>query len=234
MENNKISLGENEYNLYKYSDIDLVSMIKYDNDENTPLDNESKKKREFLIELTIFLEKKMKNCINAHQEGYKIYKQKLLAEKTFIKNSIKKEIMSLTINQLIALLIKIRNSTEKANKYFNIGQNTSNPSKNYSIGNSDNINSNQIETLNKIFSDSNMKNNQFLVNNNIIQANHFNNFQKKFDNSGRNNLIHGLPVKKVYPPSPMFYNKIDSKILKENEHVNNQINFNEDQKIINN
>lgn len=257
MENNNMNLETNEQNLYKYSDIDLVNFIKENNSEDKLLDNESKNKEEFLIELAIFLEKKLKNSIKSHQEVFKIYKQKLLAEKTFVKNSIKKEIRSLSINQFIDLLRKIKNNNEeeKFNKYFNIGEKINNPlksssKKEYINANklNDNFKSNQIDDLSNIFSGLNqnnnentMKNNQFLVNDknivSTIKTNNENNvnFQDKFRNNGRNHLIFGLPVNEVYhSPAPIFIHKIDSKIIKENENVNSQINFNEDQKIFNN
>ena len=247
----------NEQNLYKYSDIDLINFIKENNSEDKLLDNKSKNKEEFLIELAIFLEKKLKNSIKSHQEVYKIYKQKLLAEKAFVKNSIKKEIRTLKINQFIDLLRKIKNNNEeeKFNKYFNIGKNTNNPLKSSykktyinAIKLNDNFKSNQIEDLNNIFSGPNqnnnentMKNSPFLVNSKnigtVIKTNNEKNlnFQDKFKNNGRNNLIFGLPVSEVYhSPTPIFINKIDSKIIKENENVNSQINFNEEQKIFNN
>jgi hypothetical protein len=257
MENTNMNLEINEQNLYKYSDIDLVNFIKDNNSEDKLLDNESKNKDEFLIELAIFLEKKLKNSIKSHQEVFKIYKQKLLAEKTFVKNSIKKEIRSLTINQFIDLLKKIKNDNEeeKFNKYFNIGKKINNPlktssKKEYINDNklNDNFKSNQLDDLNNIFSGLNqnnnentMKNNPFLVNDkNIVSTIKINNeknvnFQDKFRNNGRNYLIFGLPANEVYhSPAPIFINKIDSKIIKENENVSNQINFNEEQKIFNN
>ena len=227
--NSQYRIEQNECNLYRYSDVDLVKFIKEKSGQNIKnSDAESIKKNEFLIELAIFLEKKLKHNISLHQNGFKIYKQKLLADKTFIQNSIKKELRSLTINQLIELLTKIKNGsgtdTKKVDKYFNIGQ------KNNSI-----ITQNQIEVMNNIFSGT-------VINlNNNINNNHFNNeFNNKisfgkFNNIKKKNLIHGLNPKDVYhSPSPLIFKKHQSKIIEENENANNIINFDEEQKLSNN
>ena len=160
------SMDQNELNLYKYSDVDLVNFIKGKNAENNKkTDPESIKKNEFLIELAMFLEKKLKHIISLHQNGFKIYKQKLLADKAFIQNSIRKEIRSLTINQLIQLLINIKNESvpKNTNKYFNIGQKIV-----------QNINVNSIDILNNIFSQTNIQNNGKDINNNKLNFNNTN------------------------------------------------------------
>ena len=237
MENNpQYSKEQNELNLYRYSDVDLVNFIKEKNAQNLKnSDAESLKKNEFLIELAIFLEKKLKHNISLHQNGFKIYKQKLLADKTFIQNSIRKDLRSLTINQLIVLLTKIKNESEndtkKVDKYFNIGQNCN------SI-----INQNQIGILNNIFSGAVIRNNEnkFEFNNNINNIHSNNEFNNNINlgnnnNVKRINLIHGLNPKDVYhSPSPLIFKKHQSKIIEENENVNNKINFDEEQKLGNN
>ena len=247
MEKNNLNfvIEENEHNLYKYSDVDLVSFIKEKNRENNNMDDSAtKKKNEFLIELAIYLEKKLKHNISLHQNGFKIYKQKLLADKSFIQNSIRKELRSLTINQLIELLTNIKNNQQpkKENKYFSIGKHINNS------GNIINNNQNSIDILNNIFSSRNQQNH--ITNLKIIPLSYNNNYQpvnnqnnninnnnmnNKVGKMGKNNLIHGLNVREVYhSPSPLFTNKYESNIIKENQNVNNQINFDEEQKIIDN
>lgn len=241
-------IEENEQKLYKYSDIDLVSFIKEKNSKNNNLtDPASKKKNDFLIELAIFLEKKLKHNISLYQNGFKIYKQKLLADKSFIQNNIKKDLRSLTINQLIELLINLKNnqrpqSPQKVNEnqYFSIGK---------KIINSDNNNNqNSIEVLNNIFSSknkpsyitNNIKINPLSFNNNNYQSvnnqnNNININNNKVVKKVKNNLIYGLNVMEVYhSPSPLIANKFESNIIKENQYVNSQINFEEEQKINNN
>ena len=227
-------MEQNELNLYKYSEVDLVNFIKERNAENNKkTDPESIKKNEFLIELAIFLEKKLKHNISLHQNGFKIYKQKLLADKTFIQNSIRKDIRSLTINQLIQLLTNIKNEsdTQNADKYFNIGQKID-----------QNINQNSIDILNNIFSQANIQNNKndknnhkFNFNNTNVNNLNSNNVFNKINN-GNNarkiNLIHGLNPKDVYhSPSPLIFKKHQTKIIEENQNINNKINFDEEQKI---
>ena len=231
MESNQYNIEKNEFNLYKYSDVDLVNFIKEKNAKNIKnLDAESTKKNEFLIELAIFLEKKLKHNISLHQNGFKIYKQKILADKTFIQNSIRKDLRSMTINQLIELLTKMQNGSEtdskKVDKYFNIGQ--KNPI----------INQNQIVVLNNIFSGVAIQNNnkKFNLNNNIINNININSTnQLNNNNTKKFNLIHGLNPKDVYhSPSPLIVKKHQSKIIEENQNVNNIINFDEEQKLNNN
>ena len=228
------SVEQNELNLYKYSEVDLVNFIKERNAENNKkTDPESTKKNEFLIELAIFLEKKLKHNISLHQNGFKIYKQKLLADKTFIQNSIRKDIRSLTINQLIQLLTNIKNESDTKNvdKYFNIGQKID-----------QNINQNSIDILNNIFSQANIQNNRNDINNHKFNFNNTNvnnlNSNNVFNkiNNGNNarkiNLIHGLNPKDVYhSPSPLIFKKHQTKIIEENQNINNKINFDEEQKI---
>lgn len=247
-------MENNEHNLYKYSEIDLVNFIKEKNRENNNnlSDAESKRKNEFLLEVAMILEKKLKHNISLHQNGFKIYKQKLLADKTFIQNSIKKEIRSLTINQLIEQLANVKNESniENSNYCFKLGKNKNNENK---IENEiDIINQNIIKSLNNILSNNNENkiiNNQNSINiNNINIANNaqFMNLNNQnnainelnINNIGknhRNKLIHGLNPKDVYhSPSPLILKKHQSKIVEENQNVNNQINFDEDQKIYDN
>lgn len=238
MENtNNTSIEQNEGNLYKYSYVDLVSFIKEQNIDNNKTDSQSIKKREFLIELAIFLEKKLKHNISLHQNGFKIYKQKLLADKTFIINSIKKDLRSLTIKQLIELLTNLKNDSESnnVNPYFNIGQKISS-----------NIDQSQIEAMNNIFYGINSSNknendiniNRFSFNNKEefkIMDNSNNNLNKiNFENKiKKNNNIHGLNIKDIiHSPSPLIFKKQHkSKIIEENENFNNKINFEEEQRI---
>ena len=240
MEKNNLNftIEENEHNLYKYSDVDLVSFIKEKNEENNNMnDSATKKKKEFLIEFAIYLEKKLKHNISLHQNGFKIYKQKLLADKSFIQNSISKELRNLTIKQLIELLLNIKNNqgSKKENKYFSIGKNINNS------GNFINNEQNSIKFLNNIFSSKNQQNN--IKNLKIIPLSDNNYNYQSLNNENNNinmnnkkiekkNLIYGLNVKEVYhSPSPLFTNKYESNIIKENQNLNNQINFDEEQKI---
>ena len=236
-DNNKNILSQkNEHNLYKYSDVDLVAYIKEINAKNNNLtDPQSKKNNQFLEEIARFLQEKLKDNISLHQKGFQIYKQKLLADKSFIQNSLKKELRDLTINELIEKLTNIKNNTypQKTNEYFNIGQNLN-------VKNNKYQNSNQV--LNNILFDSNIHNNNnnpFVFNNFININNNENNENNKNTNenkkdtkNSKNKFIHGLNVKEVYhSPSPLICHKVASNIIKENENVNNKINFDEDQKI---
>ena len=213
----------NDLNLFKYSDIDIVNFIKEENEgNNNMISQESKNKNEFLIELAMFLEKKLNQNISLYQNGFKVYRQKLLADKNFLQNTLEDDLKKLSISQLIDLLENIKkNNSEKANEFFNIGQYIKN---NYNIKNNE----------------KNINNNKFLFNNNygLIQNKNtiLNGNNKNLNEINcKNKLIHGLNIKEVYhSPSPNFINKYESKIIKENEQANNKINFNEDQKIINN
>ena len=232
---------KNEHNLYKYSDIDLVAYIKEQNAENYKrTDPQSKKNNQFLEEIALLLQNKLNHNISLHQKGFQIYKQKLLADKSFIQNSLKKELRGLTINELIEKLTNIKNnsSPQKPNEYFNIGQNLNN------TGNKNNNNQNTNPALNNILFESNINSNgdsnPFSINNfvgignNINNENNINNNyeNKKENKNSRIKLIHGLNVKEVYhSPSPLIVHKVPSNIIKENENVNNVINFDEDQKI---
>ena len=212
----------NDLNLFKYSDIDIVNFIKEENEgNNNMISQESKNKNEFLIELAMFLEKKLNQNISLYQNGFKVYRQKLLADKNFLQNTLEDDLKKLSISQLIDLLENIKkNNSEKANEFFNIGQYIKN---NYNIKNNE----------------KNINNNKFLFNNNygLIQNKNtiLNGNNKNLNEINcKNKLIHGLNIKEVYhSPSPNFINKYESKIIKENEQANNKINFNEDQKIIN-
>ena len=240
--NNGIFLSQrNEHNLYKYSDIDLVAYIKEQNAENNKrTDPQSKKNNQFLEEVALLLQNKLKHNISLHQKGFQIYKQKLLADKSFIQNSLKKELRELTINELIEKLTNLKNSSspQKTNKYFNIGQNLNN------TGNRNNNSQNTNPALNNILFgkniNSNNNSNPFSINNFIglgNNKNNENNINNNYENRKENKnsrikLIHGLNVKEVYhSPSPLIIHKVPSNIIKENENVNNIINFDEDQKI---
>ena len=240
--NNGIFLSQrNEHNLYKYSDIDLVAYIKEQNAENSKrTDPQSKKNNQFLEEVALLLQNKLKHNISLHQKGFQIYKQKLLADKSFIQNSLKKELRELTINELIEKLTNLKNSSspQKTNKYFNIGQNLNN------TGNRNNNSQNTNPALNNILFgkniNSNNNSNPFSINNFIglgNNKNNENNINNNYENRKENKnsrikLIHGLNVKEVYhSPSPLIIHKVPSNIIKENENVNNIINFDEDQKI---
>ena len=220
MENNNYScVDEKEINLYKYSDIDLVNFIKEKNKSNNNLsDQKSKNKNGFLVELAIFLERKLKNNISLYQNGFKIYKQKLLADKYFMQNTISNDIKNLTINQLIDLLTNIKNNKDlkKSNEFFSIGQYIKN---NYNKQNNENELNNSQFSLNNI---------NFELNENENQNNN-----KKFSN--KNKLIHGLNIREIYhSPSPLLNSrKINSKIIEENANINNKIDFYEEQKIDN-
>ena len=218
---NYLNTEENDVNLFKYSDVDLVNFIKEKNKGNSiMLSQEFQNKNEFLVELAIFLEKKLNHNIALYQNGFKVYKQKLFADKCFIQNNLSDDLKNLKINQLIELLENTKNNnTEKVNEYFNIGRYIKN---NYDTQNNENINNNKY-----------LFNNNFgLMKNQNININ--SNKNVKGINS-KNKFIHGLNIKEVYhSPSPIFTNKIQSKILKENENINNRIDFNEEQNIINN
>ena len=219
---NYLNTEENDVNLFKYSDVDLVNFIKEKNKgNNNILSQEFQNKNEFLVELAIFLEKKLNHNIALYQNGFKVYKQKLFADKCFIQNNLSDDLKKMTINQLIELLENTKNNnTEKVNEFFNIGRYIKN---NYDKQNNENINNNKY-----------LFNNNFgLMENQNINAN-ITNINIKGINS-KNKFIHGLNIKEVYhSPSPNFMNKIQSKIIKENENINNRIDFNEEQNIINN
>ena len=219
---NYLNTEENDVNLFKYSDVDLVNFIKEKNKgNNNILSQEFQNKNEFLVELAIFLEKKLNHNIALYQNGFKVYKQKLFADKCFIQNNLSDNLKKMTINQLIELLENTKNNnTEKVNEYFNIGRYIKN---NYDTQNNENINNNKY-----------LFNNNFgLMENQNINANITNINIKGINN--KNKFIHGLNIKEVYhSPSPNFMNKIQSKIIKENENINNRIDFNEEQNIINN
>ena len=219
---NYLNTEENDLNLCKYSDVDLVNFIKEKNKgNNNILSQEFQNKNEFLVELAIFLEKKLNHNIALYQNGFKVYKQKLFADKCFIQNNLSDDLKKMTINQLIELLENTKNNnTEKVNEFFNIGRYIKN---NYDTQNNENINNNKY-----------LFNNNFgLMENQNINANITNINIKGINN--KNKFIHGLNIKEVYrSPSPYFTNKIQSKIIKENENINNRIDFNEEQNIINN
>ena len=218
-------MNDNQNNLYNYSaNINLVNFIKEKNDENNigQANSESIKKNEFLLELANILENKLKTNIRLHQKGFEIYKEKLLSEKNLILNSINKDIKDLTINQLIDLLtnMKQKEKNEKEKNNFTLGQNTNN--------NNVNINRDAIERMNQIFSEFSNNNNKDIINilpcNNIgINNKNKNNYKSNFD-----------PRIMIHSPSPILTKKYESKIIEENKNVNNQINFYEDQKIVNN
>ena len=245
-DNNEIFLNQrNEHNLYKYSDVDLVAYIKEINAKNnSQTDPQTKKNNQFLEEIARFLQGKLKDNIALHQKGFQIYKQKLLADKSFIQNSLKKELRDLTINELIEKLTAIKNNSFPKKTYFNIGQNLNN------ISNKNNNNQNSNPSLNNILFKLNMHNNNNINNNNnpfsfnnFINLNNNQNNEKNINNyeneknnkNSKNKFIHGLDVKEVYhSPSPLISHKIPSNIIKENENINNKINFDEDQKIVDN
>ena len=241
--NNGIFLSQkNEHNLYKYSDIDLIAYIKEQNAENYKRkDPQSKKNNQFLEEIALLLQNKLNHNISLHQKGFQIYKQKLLADKSFIQNSLKKELRELTINELIEKLTNLKNnsSPQKPKEYFNIGQKLNN------TGNKNNNSQNSNPALDNILfgsnihnNNNNIKNNPFSINNYIgidNNKNNENNINNNYENRKENKnirikLIHGLNVKEVYhSPSPQIVHKIPLNIIKENENANNKINFNEEQ-----
>lgn len=235
--NNKFIMDPNQNNLYKYSgDLGLINLIKEKNNENSiniP-DSSSKEKKEFLIQLANILENKLRKNIRLHQKGFEIYKQKLTSERDLILNSTK-DIKDYTINQIIDLLLKLKNNpnNEKLNNYFSIGKDLNKKSDNK---NNILVSKNTIKIMNKVFSEhSNIKNNDKInINNNkcIIQTT---NDIKNKHNLGFKNKNLNDPRLIFHSPSPCLslIKKQDSKIIEENKNVDNHINFNEEQKIIN-
>ena len=186
-ENNEILPSKrNEFNLYQYSNIDLVSYIKEESAKNNnKAYPQTKKKNSFLEEIADFIGKQLNYNISLHQQGFKVYKQKLLADKTFIQNSLNKELRNLKINQLIEKLTNLKNnsSTHKPNKYFNIGQNF----EHFDIKIDKCENSNQ--DLNKILFYSKVYNNN--VNNNPFLINNFFGLNNNQDNKNENKINNG-------------------------------------------
>ena len=87
-----------------------------------------------------------------------------------------------------------------------------------------NVNSNEMNLINN-----NIKNNK-LENHINIKINHNHNHNLGFKNKQFND-----PRKIIHSPPPLInIKKHDSKIIEENKNVNNQINFDEDQRIFNN
>ena len=213
----------NQNNLYNYSvNLNLVNSIKEERNENNILQvsSEPPKKNEFLLELVNILESKLKTNIRLHQKGFEIYKEKLLSEKSLILNSLSKDIKNLTINQLIDVLISMKEEQKNEKEYFNIGQNCN--------SNKTNIGQNAIKKINELFSDYSTNNNmiQFHLNNNDQPTNNMNIKQNKINDKFK------FDPKNVYhSPSPLFLKKQESKIIQENKNVNKHINFYEEQKI---
>ena len=260
---NKSNIEQEKNSLYKYSgDLGLLNIIKERNDENiiNNSDNISKEKTEFLIKLANILENKLRINIRLHQKGFETYKQKLTSERDLILNNTR-DIKDLTIKQIIDILISIKNNTYDQNNtnYFSIGKIPSNKKKD----NNDNI-LNSLQGMGKIlFAQQNTENNSGIKNNKKFNFNAFNT-QNNYQNTNTNemNLInnniknnnlenhinikinHNLGFKnkqfndprKIYHSPPPLNNikKYDSKIIEENKNVNNQINFEEDQRIFNN
>ena len=240
MENNKISSEIKENSLYQYSKISLVDFMKekINDDKNNMNDTNLKRKKEFLINISSFLEEKLRDNIRLHLNGFNVYKQKLLSEKNLIQNSLKKDIRNLTINQLLELLIKIKNNSEnkESNEFFNIGKNM----KNNHFSSNNNIDINSIENLNKIFSNTNLNNdninninNECLNEINQVNNNNINviNNNIKFRGFGIGNIKD--PRQVYHSPSPITSKRPESIIIKENKGINNHIDFEEEQKINN-
>ena len=208
----------NMNDIYQYStNLNLINYIKEIKDENNRnnASSESIKKNEFLFELANILENKLKTNIRLHQKGFEIYKEKMLNEKNLILNSMSENVKNLTINQLITELNNIKKKKKQkediAKEFFNVGQKKNN-------NNKINIDQSAIETINKIFQDKSINNNN--GNNNI--------------NNNYNNKNHHFDPRVVYhsrSPSPNINKQYNSKIIEENKNVNNLINFYEDQKI---
>lgn len=245
-------------------DLGLLSMIKERNDENSinNSDNIPKEKTEFLIKLANILENKLRINIRLHQKGFETYKQKLTSERDLILNNTR-DIKDLTIKEIIDILISIKNNTynQKSTNYFSIGKIPSNKKKdnNESIlnsiqgigkiflaqqntGNNFGINHNHQFNFNEFKSQNNYQNlNGNAKEINFIDNNNENNINvnqvnaKNNHNLGFKNKQYNDPRKVYHSPSPLINIKNhDSKIIEENKNVNNQINFNEDQRIFNN
>ena len=245
-------------------DLGLLNIIKERNDENiiNNSDNISKEKTEFLIKLANILENKLRINIRLHQKGFETYKQKLTSERDLILNNTR-DIKDLTIKQIIDILISIKNNTynQKNTNYFSIGKIPSNKKKDNndnilsslqgmskifipqeSMENNSGINNNKQFNFNAFNTENNYQNmnvntNKMNLINNKIKNN---NLQKHINikinhNLGFKNKQFNDPRKIYHSPSPLNNNKkYDSKIIEENKNVNNQINFEEDQKIFNN
>ena len=251
-------MNNNQNNLYKYSkNLNLSSFVEINNGENNINSKDSallNQKVLFLKDLSIILENKLKNNIRLHQKGFEIYKQKILSDKNLILNTISSDLKNLTINQILAILKKIKEdeNKEKYNNFFSLGKNMNYINKNNINYNGDidlnNENQNSIEMINKMFNDySNLKNidiinsNKFKHDFNYFENNE--NASKKIMNYKSqkniiNNIDNKLGFKKLglndprliyHSPSPLILKKQDSKIIEENKNVDNQIDFDEPQ-----
>ena len=251
-------MNNNQNNLYKYSkNLNLASFVEINNGENNINSKDSallNQKVLFLKDLSIILENKLKNNIRLHQKGFEIYKQKILSDKNLILNTISSDLKNLTINQILAILKKIKEdeNKEKYNNFFSLGKNMNYINNNNINYNGDidlnNENQNSIEMINKIFNDySNLKNidiinsNKFKHDFNYFENNE--NASKKIMNYKSqkniiNNIDNKLGFKKLglndprliyHSPSPLILKKQDSKIIEENKNVDNQIDFDEPQ-----
>lgn len=227
-------------------------------------DNISKEKTEFLIKLANILENKLRINIRLHQKGFETYKQKLTSERDLILNNTKdikaltiKQIIDILIS------IKNNTYDQNNAKYFSIGKILSNKKKYkndnilnsiqgmskilFSQGNTENnfgINNNHQFNFNQL---NNQNNYQKMNANNINEINLIDNNNNATNNSenqinikvnhnlGFKNKQFNDPRKVYHSPSPLNnIKKYDSKIIEENKNVNNQINFNEEQRIFHN
>jgi hypothetical protein len=227
-------------------------------------DNISKEKTEFLIKLANILENKLRINIRLHQKGFETYKQKLTSERDLILNNtrdIKDLTIKQIIDILISIKNNTYNQNNNSNNYFSIGKIPSNKKKdnndnilsslqgmskiffpqqntenNSGINNNKQFNFNAFTTENN-YQNMNVNTNEMNLINNKIKNNklekHINIKINHNHNLGFKNKQFNDPRKIYHSPSP-YIKKYDSKIIEENKNVNNQINFEEDQKIFNN
>lgn len=205
-------------NLYSLNNTSILEIPKDEGENenylNIPKNNKEKyldeKKEKYISEMVRVLDNILRNNISTYLNTFEVYRQKLLADKMFLLNSLDKNIKSLTINQLIELLTSVKNDYKGAQNVRTKVEKINNISE-------------------KIFN---------LLNNN--SNNHINNGQTKeekkkekvYDLSKYQGIDFSDPTKICHSPSPLIFKKNDSKkIIEENKSTNYHIDFSTPQKI---
>lgn len=225
--------------IYKYSEPSIAVLSQKKNDENRNnnvykndkqqlLEKENEK---FIDEFIIFLEKNLRHNIKLYQKGFETYKQKMLLNKNLILNCLDKDILNLTINQLINLLKQVKNSSQS---------NLDNSKENLGKINPFNI-AKKIDQMNNLFSLGSFEVNNHTKpikdsNNDIISNDIPSNIQKKmgknFELSKHKNISFIDPNQIYHSPSPLIFKKNDSKpIIEDKSNKNDILDFSTPKKI---
>lgn len=205
----------NDTNIEKANSISLNNLKNY-REKNIDLDKEKS-----LSKITQILDNKLRNYINTYISLFELYKQKMDANKMTLLKILDPEIKSLTINQLLQLMISIQNNYIKTCDLQEKVNNTIKKNE-----------KNKINNIEKIF---NLLNGSSF--DDINKENNVENRKKEkvYDISKYKGIDFTDPTKICHSPSPLIFKKNESKqIIDDNKNVDNQIDFSTPQKKENN